>query len=122
MKKTLTIMLCAASLLFAGCTPSYVKGRSLRVNVLMADLMEKYPAYDKDRLMSVRGGTIYIGLPKELVKLAWGDPYDIDRTLTRYGAIETWQYCSDVVIFTRGRVSSIHDKDYVSYYDSMYCW
>lgn len=40
----------------------------------------------------VRQGRIRIGMNAEMVKLSWGDPNSINRTVTAYGVHEQWIY------------------------------
>lgn len=37
-------------------------------------------------------GKVKIGMSKEMCKVAWGKPFDIYKTTTKYGISETWYY------------------------------
>ena len=42
-------------------------------------------------------GDFQIGMTKEMCRLSWGEPKDINRTITKYSTSEQWVY--DVVIY-----------------------
>ena len=60
-------------------------------------------------LRDLLAGTIRIGWTERLVLEAWGEPNDVNTTITRYGRSELWIYGRGTfVYFQNGRVATIH--------------
>jgi hypothetical protein len=59
----------------------------------------------------VRDRRVAIGMTAPMVRLSWGDPEEINRTILATGSHEQWVYGGGTYIYlTNGRVSSIQDK------------
>lgn len=54
------------------------------------------------RLISV--GNIKLGFTKNMVLEAWGEPYDINRTITRHTTLEQWVYGIGTYVYFEGNV------------------
>ncbi len=53
---------------------------------------------------------IYIGMPSGAVKLSWGKPIDINRTISKYGTREQWVYGNGCYLyFDDGILETIQD-------------
>lgn len=53
---------------------------------------------------------IYIGMPSDAVKLSWGKPIDINRTISKYGTREQWVYGNGrYLYFDDGILEAIQD-------------
>ncbi len=50
------------------------------------------PDWDKKTLDAVRTGSFFIGMPGGALKISWGEPRKINRTLSREGVHEQWIY------------------------------
>lgn len=49
-------------------------------------------------------GSIKIGFTKEMVRESWGEPYDINRTITRNVTIEQWVYGLGTYVYFEGNI------------------
>lgn len=65
------------------------------------NLVRKFGHYNA-RLISE--GTIKVGFTKEMVREAWGKPYDINRTITRRSTLEQWVYGLGTYVYFEGNV------------------
>jgi hypothetical protein len=55
-------------------------------------------------------GNLYIGMIPEMVREAWGNPKEINRTTTAYSSFEQWVYESGTYVYmTNGRLTAIQD-------------
>jgi len=80
------------------------KGGAARIKRL-----KSYGWTDK-RITRILGGYIYIGDTSKIVREAWGEPKDINRTTTAYSVTEQWVYGSgQYVYFKNGIVTAIQD-------------
>jgi hypothetical protein len=52
---------------------------------------------------------IVIGMNKQEVKFSWGEPRDINRTVTTYGVHEQWVYDSSYLYFEGDKLTSWQD-------------
>lgn len=51
---------------------------------------------------------VKIGMTKEMVKWSWGDPLDINKTITEYSVTEQWIYSnSQYIYFDNGKLTAI---------------
>ena len=80
------------------------------------DLIKKYGSKNADRILS---GKIWIGMTTAMLKDSWGDPAQINRTVTKYSVHEQWVYSkgegpADYVYVENGQLQHIrcHDKEY----------
>jgi hypothetical protein len=62
-------------------------------------------------IKAVLAEKIYLGMTPEQVRASWGEPDDINRTLSTYGTKEQWVYrdADAYVYFRDGRVTTIQD-------------
>jgi hypothetical protein len=61
---------------------------------------------------AVLEGKIHIGMTAEMVRLAWGDPRSVNRTVTSAGTHEQWVYGSGYyVYFNGGLVTAIQTSE-----------
>ena len=54
-------------------------------------------------------GKAVIGMNREQVKLAWGNPRDINRTVGSWGVHEQWVYANSYLYFKNGVMTSFQD-------------
>ena len=55
-------------------------------------------------------GKVRIGMTKEMCREAWGEPTDINRTITKYSVHEQWVYShSSYLYFDDGKLTSIQN-------------
>jgi hypothetical protein len=66
------------------------------------------PADLRDTLLAEK---ICDGMPAEVVALSWGNPQRKSRTVTEYGARETWSYPNAYVWFEDGKVAGWHTEE-----------
>lgn len=72
-------------------------------------LYDKY-GWDKEVCYTISQGKIQVGMNKEMVKIAWGSPKDINRTTNKYGTHEQWCYSSgNYVYFDDDELTSIQN-------------
>lgn len=66
--------------------------------------------FGKSTADQIKEGYIVIGWDKEKVKLSWGEPNDINKTISKYGTDEQWIYNNrSYVYFTNGKVTTIQN-------------
>jgi len=54
-------------------------------------------------------GSICIGMTKDEVKASWGEPDDINRTITRWGVEEQWIYGNTYLYFENNKLTTIQE-------------
>ena len=64
-----------------------------------AKLIRKYGKRKASIILEER---VEIGFTKEMCIEAWGEPYDINRTITKYGTHEQWVYGSGSYLYFDG--------------------
>lgn len=69
-------------------------------------LIVKYGQKDATRILEKK---IWIGMTKDMLKLSWGSPDDINRTVTSYTVHEQWVYGDVYVYVEDGIVTSWQD-------------
>lgn len=52
---------------------------------------------------------IAIGMTTEMARLSWGEPNDINRTVSTYGTREQWVYSGNYLYFKNGKLTSWQD-------------
>lgn len=67
------------------------------------------PSWSKDVVRCVRERSVCMGMPPDAVKASWGDPDDINRSVTRYSVSEQWIYGRTYVYLRDGKVDSWQD-------------
>jgi len=83
--------------------------RNEKIATLRIEKLKSYGWTDK-RVKRILDGYIYIGDTPEIVREAWGEPEDINCTITAYGTREQWVYdLGCYVYFENGRVTAIQD-------------
>lgn len=71
-------------------------------------LYDKYK-WTKEDCLTVSQGKINIGMTKEMVRVAWGNPEDINTTTTSYGTSAQWCYSNSYVYFDEDIVTTIQN-------------
>lgn len=71
-------------------------------------LYDKYK-WPKDDCLTVSQGKINIGMTKEMVRVAWGNPENINTTTTSYGTSAQWCYGYSYVYFDDDIVTTIQN-------------
>lgn len=87
---------------------SISKGYLNSINRKADKLYIKY-FWDKNVCLTVAQKVVTIGMNKQMVIEAWGQPYDKHRTVTSYGVSEQWVYSSHYVYFEDGLVTTIQN-------------
>lgn len=64
-----------------------------------ASLIKKY---GRSNAQSIMNGSVRIGFTKEMCIEAWGEPSDINRTVTQYGTHEQWVYGLGCYLYFEG--------------------
>lgn len=76
-------------------------------NKRKADLTRKYDATTANMIMQ---GKIRIGMTKNMCRDSWGEPDDINITITTYGTSEQWVYGWSYVYFDKnGQITAIQN-------------
>jgi hypothetical protein len=57
----------------------------------------------------IEEGKVKIGMSREQVRLSWGEPKDINSTITRRGTSEQWVYSGNYLYFENGKLTTIQD-------------
>ncbi len=68
-----------------------------------------HPKWSEKIWKAIRKGSVIIGMTSEQAKLSWGEPEDINRTITRRGSSEQWVYGNSYLYFTNGILDSIQN-------------
>lgn len=72
-----------------------------------ADLTRKYGASMANLILE---GKIRIGMSKNMCRDSWGEPDDINKTITTYGTTEQWVYGYSYVYFDeKGQITAIQN-------------
>jgi hypothetical protein len=73
-------------------------------------ICKKYPSWDKDICEILAKGKVRIGMTAEQARVSWGNPDDINRTISTYGNREQWVYGhSSYLYFDDGVLTSIQN-------------
>jgi hypothetical protein len=72
-------------------------------------LQSEHPSWTEEEAYLVSIGEIRIGMTKEMAVVAWGKPYDINRTVGSWGIHEQWVYGSRYLYFENGILTSFQD-------------
>lgn len=76
-------------------------------NKRKADLTRKYGASIANLILQ---GKIRIGMTKNMCRDSWGEPNDINKTITTYGTSEQWVYGFSYVYFDeKGQITAIQN-------------
>ncbi len=76
-------------------------------NKRKADLTRKYGAATADLILQ---GKIRIGMTKSMCRDSWGEPNDINKTISTYGTREQWVYGYSYVYFDeKGQITTIQN-------------
>lgn len=70
------------------------------------EMIKKFGTKDTQRILDKK---IWIGMTKEMLKLSWGTPDDINRTVTSYKVSEQWVYGTQYVYIDDGIVTAWQD-------------
>ena len=60
--------------------------------------------FGKKNAMLIHENAVQLGFTKEMCIEAWGEPYDINRTITQYGVHEQWVYDIGRYLYFEGNV------------------
>lgn len=70
-------------------------------------MIKEYGIINADKIMS---GKIWIGMTSEMAIDSWGEPKDINRTVTNYGTNEQWVYSDkNLLYFKNGKLTAWQD-------------
>jgi hypothetical protein len=76
-------------------------------NKRKAELTRKYGASNAEIILQ---GKIRIGMTKNMCRDSWGEPDDINKTITSYGTNEQWVYGYSYVYFDEnGQITAIQN-------------
>lgn len=83
----------------------------------LSDPIAQYPDWPEDAWDLIRNFEVAIGMTPEMVRMAWGEPKTITRSITQAGRSEHWHYGNRGsydhlfanVLFQDGRVTAIYD-------------
>jgi hypothetical protein len=76
-------------------------------NKRKADLTRKYGASMANLILE---GKIRVGMSKNMCRDSWGEPDDINKTITTYGTTEQWVYGYSYVYFDeKGQITAIQN-------------
>ncbi len=90
-------------------------GKLLRLNIeaksdapIKLDFSKARPTIREESVCLER--KVFVGMPEAYARISWGDPNDINRTITRFGTHEQWVYESGNYLYIDdGKVSSIQN-------------
>lgn len=60
--------------------------------------------YGKKNALLILDNKVQIGFTKQMCIEAWGEPYDINRTITSWGVHEQWVYGLDCYLYFEGNI------------------
>jgi len=64
---------------------------------------------DRHIINSILEGAVYIGMNKEQAIASWGEPYEINTTITAYGKHEQRVYHGGYLYFENGKLTAIQN-------------
>ncbi len=71
---------------------------------------KQHPKWSERIWKAIEKGSAIIGMTEEQARMSWGEPNDINRTITRNGSSEQWVYgSSSYLYFTNGILDSIQN-------------
>jgi hypothetical protein len=76
-------------------------------NKRKADLTRKYGASTANLILQ---GRIRVGMTKNMCRDSWGEPDDINKTITTYGTTEQWVLWLQLCVFRRKRSNNYNPK------------
>ncbi len=83
------------------------KNQTEKSKKLKEELTKKYGSIVAQKIMS---GKIWIGMTSEMALDSWGEPKDINRTVTNYGTNEQWVYSDkNFLYFENGKLTAWQD-------------
>ena len=68
-----------------------------------------HPNWSQRAWKAIEEREVYIGMTKEMVLTSWGEPKDINRTVTEWGVHEQWVYGSQYLYFDNGELTTFQD-------------
>lgn len=77
--------------------------------ILIERRVKLYNKYGKYYGNLIFKNNIIIGMTKSMVRESWGEPEDINRTVTSYSTHEQWVYGSTYVYFDNGKLTAWQD-------------
>ena len=92
MKKLMMLLVIAGMLIGAGGCGYYENLRIERREKDKEYFISQIPDIDATTLEKILNHKITIGMTKQLVKFSWGNPRDINRTVSSWGIREQWVY------------------------------
>jgi len=70
---------------------------------------DKYKVkFGNDNWNTILQGKVIIGMTKEMCKLSWGEPKDINETITSGRKSEQWVYSDNYLYFENGKLTAIN--------------
>lgn len=83
------------------------KIRAEKLVIKKQQMIKKYGMVNAEKIMT---GKIWIGMTSEMAIDSWGEPEDINRTVTNYGTSEQWIYSSkNYLYFNNGKLTGWQD-------------
>jgi len=79
---------------------------------LWAKRRKKYPHWSEEVWTAIRSYRVFLGMTREQARMSWGNPSDINRTITAYGVYEQWvygTYSHRYLYFEDGILTTIQD-------------
>lgn len=79
--------------------------------IITSGLFNKYlQKFGKSNLKDILQETVSIGMTTAMVKASWGEPDNINRTITAYGTHEQWIYPQHYLYFDSNKLTAIQDE------------
>lgn len=122
-KKQLMILLVIVVFVLTGCITSEglkkLPEEKLRysagfyaANTYRQEIASRHPEWDENIKQNILKGKVSIGMTGQQVRASWGDPYKINRTVTKSGSHEQWiygVYKAIYLYFDNGILTSFQD-------------
>lgn len=87
----------------ADCKKAYAtKAKGDRYKSIAAFLI-KYPQYSIYE-KNIKQSEAVVGMPKAVLKMSWGQPQTVNKTITQFGVSEQWVYGSGNYVYLKGDV------------------
>ena len=91
----------------AKVTKVYIKNNEIDHYLIFP--RKKHPDWPEEIWDLIKKGKIRLGMTKEQVRLSWGQPNDINRSVGPWGIHEQWVYGSQYLYFENGILTSWQD-------------
>ena len=79
-------------------------------DVFFADDPQKRFAWDETTFAAIEDGKVFVGMSREQARISWGNPLEINRTVSGDTVREQWVYGGNTYLyFERDKLTSIQD-------------